>query len=271
MDLGHLDVVQVIGPDPAPRPGTHRARLRRRRRPCAELLQPLRQVRDGHGPRQLAAQSRANTHATQHDHVDDGPTQPLRGVLGYHRRAREFASLFGRTTPPESHAMMATRMDGERISEIFATHLPLTGDGLGRIGTGGGGNGPPSHVEGTPRNSLIGVGIDGSRRDLTARGAGRIRTADGGFADLCLATWLRRRCERIILLAGTRPDNTAFAAIPASLARGNPLGASLQKCPVSGNFRKKTPLAKTGASRIINETFIDLRKVMHAGRQDTSG
>jgi cytidine deaminase len=31
-----------------------------------------------------------------------------------------------------------------------------------------------------------------ARQLITIRGAGRIRTADGGFADLCLATWLRR-------------------------------------------------------------------------------
>jgi hypothetical protein len=121
----------------------------------------------------------------RHSHF--GVYDDTAGALG------RVSTLFGRTTPPESHAMMATRTDGKRISAVFATHLPLRGDGLGRIGTGGGGNGPPSQVEGTPLNSLIGEGIDGSRRDLMERGAGRIRTADGGFADLCLATWLRRR------------------------------------------------------------------------------
>ena len=30
--------------------------------------------------------------------------------------------LTGRTTPPEPHATMATETDGERISEVFATH-----------------------------------------------------------------------------------------------------------------------------------------------------
>src|SRR4051812_8650641 len=36
------------------------------------------------------------------------------------------------------------------------------------------------------------TGLVATRRVLTSRGAARIRTGDGGFADLCLTTWLRR-------------------------------------------------------------------------------
>ena len=39
----------------------------------------------------------------------------------------------------------------------------------------------------------------------SGRGAGRIRTAGGGFADLCLTTWLRRRGEPHILSLATPP------------------------------------------------------------------
>ena len=49
-----------------------------------------------------------------------------------------------------------------------------------------------SMAESVGRNMLSGTGLDASCQPQSERGAGRIRTGGGGFADLCLTTWLRR-------------------------------------------------------------------------------
>ncbi len=51
-------------------------------------------------------------------------------------------------------------------------------------------------------------GLDGLGRVHSVRGAAEIRTRDGGFADLCLTTWLRRHGERSIALGFSEPGRS---------------------------------------------------------------
>ncbi len=83
----------------------------------------------------------------------------------------------------EREFMQATGTDGQHIRERFADYLPNEGDGNGR-----------DHSD-----------IDGMIQGQTVRGAAEIRTRDGGFADLCLTTWLRRRGERSMEIGFSEP------------------------------------------------------------------
>ena len=53
-----------------------------------------------------------------------------------------------------------------------------------------------------------------------ARGADRSRTGDGGFADLCLTTWLRRRVPEKVMAPGgsakSRSRLQLIASVPAA-------------------------------------------------------
>jgi integrase len=93
---------------------------------------------------------------------------------------------------------MLTDLDAPKgpISEDFATHLPLGGDVSGRNPSGADGIAASDPVEGGCRNSVVGTDFSGTGRDVTERGAGRIRTGGHGFADRCLTTWLRRHARK---------------------------------------------------------------------------
>ena len=97
---------------------------------------------------------------------------------------------------------------------------------------------------------------------MTRRGAGRIRTGGGGFADLCLTTWLRRReRESPILSAGSPCRKLGFVRAGV---RAWVRGQALVKFSRGSRFRGLLDSPECGPPRVGFSTRPNARVATHA-------
>jgi hypothetical protein len=93
------------------------------------------------------------------------------GVFDTAGALEKLPPLPGKLESPDAAQRKATGTEGKRISDSVATHLPLTGDGEGRIVSDGGGMAPDQGDDG---KSFAG-------RELSLAGGSSRAEAPGGF------------------------------------------------------------------------------------------